>query len=80
MFYVYRLESEGTSKFGYTTDMKRRLAEHNRGEVVSTAKHAPYNLIFYTAYDSARTARNYEDYLKTGSGKAFARKRLWPGS
>lgn len=81
MFYVYRLRSQsnpGFSYTGYTTDLKRRLTEHNGGQVTSTAKHAPYDLIFYAAFDDARTARDFEDYLKTGSGKAFARKRLWP--
>ncbi len=83
MFYVYRVRSKITPSFsytGYTTDLKRRFAEHNRGQVASTAKFAPYDLIFYAAFDSARAARNFEDYLKTGSGKAFARKRLWPSA
>lgn len=80
MFYVYRLKSQSTPNFsytGYTTNLKR-LAEHNRGQVTSTAKHAPYDLIFYAAFDNARSARNFEDSLKTGSGKAFGSKRLWP--
>jgi len=80
MFYVYRIQSETNRTFaytGYTTDLKRRLGEHNSGQVSSTTRYAPYRLVFYSAFESARTARNFEDYLKTGSGKAFAQKRLW---
>ena len=81
MYYVYRMQSRSCPSFaytGYTTDLNRRLAEHNRGQVTSTKKYAPYTLIFYSAFDTARAARNFEDYLKSGSGKAFANKRLWP--
>ena len=81
MYCVYRLQSENSPAFaytGYTTDLKRRLAEHNRRQVTSTKKCAPYTLVFYSAFNTARAARNFEDYLKSGSGKAFASKRLWP--
>ena len=81
MYYVYRLQSQSCPSFaytGYTTDLKRRLAEHSRGQVASTKKYAPFTLVFYSAFKAARAARNFKGYLKSGSGKAFARKRLWP--
>ena len=80
MFYVHRLKSRSSPDFaytGHTTDLKRRLHEHNRGQVTSATKYAPFDLVFYAAFEDARIARNFEDYLKTGSGKAFAQKRLW---
>lgn len=81
MHYVYRLRSRSCPEFaytGYTTDLKHRFKEHNRGQVTSTANYTPFDLVFYSAFENARAARNFEDYLKTGSGKAFANKRLWP--
>ena len=83
MFYVYRLQSRPHPSFaytGYSTDLKRRLSEHNRGQVKSTSPHAPFDLIFYAAFEKPSTARSFESYLKTGSGKAFANKRLFPAS
>ncbi|MEM0967024.1 MAG: GIY-YIG nuclease family protein [Verrucomicrobiota bacterium] len=83
MVYVYRIQSRKSPSFGYTgytTNLKQRLAQHNSGEVASTSRFAPFGLVFYAAFPDKRTGRNFEDYLKTGSGKAFARKRLWPSS
>jgi len=79
MYYVYRLRSRSCPEFayaGYTTDLKRRFKKHNRGRVTFTANYTPFDLASYAAFENARAARNFEDYLKTGSGKAFARKRL----
>lgn len=44
--------------------------------VQSTKAHMPWKLIWYGAFDSEKQARDFELYLKTGSGKAFAYKRL----
>jgi predicted GIY-YIG superfamily endonuclease len=44
---------------------------------VHTAKYKPWKLITYMAFADERKAREFEHYLKSGSGKAFANKRLW---
>lgn len=44
--------------------------------VQSTKAHMPWKLVWYGAFDSEKQARDFELYLKTGSGKAFAYKRL----
>ena len=56
--------------------MRTRLALHNSGKVTSTKPHIPWRLIWYGAFESEKEARDFELYLKTGSGKAFAYKRL----
>ena len=79
MFYVYHLQSRDFPKqhyTGFTTDLKKRFGNHNRGENKSTAPYAPWNLTFYCAFDSKEKAKAFEAYLKTGSGRAFASKRL----
>jgi predicted GIY-YIG superfamily endonuclease len=62
---------------GVTTDLKRRLADHNGGDSPHTSKFAPWVLVTYIAFSDGRKAESFERYLKSGSGHAFARKRFW---
>jgi predicted GIY-YIG superfamily endonuclease len=78
--YVYRLRSQSHPSFEYTGctgNLKGRLSQHNSGQVASTRSFRPLLLLFYAAFDTKSRAYAFERYLKTGSGKAFARKRLW---
>jgi putative endonuclease len=78
--YVYLLESVDSSDqryVGITSDLRRRLADHNEGKSPHTSKYAPWKLVTYVAFSSEDKARSFERYLKSGSGHAFARKRLW---
>ena len=79
MQYVYLLQSETSEQryVGVTSDLKQRLANHNAGESPHTSKYAPWKLISYVAFSDSRKARTFERYLKSGSGRAFAKKRLW---
>ena len=80
MHYVYLLESEshpGERYIGYTSDLRARLATHNAGQSPHTAKHRPWRLVTYLAFSDPARAKDFEAYLKTGSGFSFANKRLW---
>ena len=80
MRYVYLLQSEsaiGQRYVGVTADLKQRLAEHNAGKSVHTSKYVPWKLVTYVAFSDEQKAEAFERYLKSGSGHAFARKRLW---
>ena len=79
MKYVYILQSlTHTDRYyvGITADLRARLARHNRGEVSHTSKFIPWRLKTYIGFDDEKRAFAFEKYLKTGSGRAFARKRL----
>jgi predicted GIY-YIG superfamily endonuclease len=80
MYYVYLLRSKNfpdkTYK-GFTKDLKVRLQDHNSGKSKHTSKYLPWELVSYHAFASEERAREFEYYLKTGSGKAFANKRLF---
>ena len=78
MYYVYVLHSDNDGRFytGSTNDLKRRLSEHNDGQVVSTVKRRPLRLIYYEACMNERDARAREKYLKSGMGKRYIRNRL----
>jgi hypothetical protein len=38
--------------------------------------HLPWKLVWYGAFETEKQSKNFEEYLKSGSGKAFAYKRL----
>lgn len=80
MFYVYLLESLASPDqryVGVTSDLKTRLAEHNAGKATHTSKFTPWRVVTYVAFSDRAKALTFERYLKSGSGHAFARKRLW---
>ena len=81
MKYVYLLESQshpGQRYVGLTSDIELRLAAHNAGQSTHTSKFRPWFLVGYLAFAVESKAAAFEKYLKTGSGRAFAQKRLWP--
>jgi len=61
---------------GSTDDLRARLKAHNSGKVQHTAKFKPWRLNTYLAFSDTSRAIAFEDYLKSHSGRAFARKRL----
>jgi putative endonuclease len=77
MKYVYLLESLSAPERHYvggTMDLKKRFAEHNPGESPHTSKFVPWRLVTYLAFSDHKKADTFEAYLKTGSGRAFAKK------
>ena len=81
VYYVYLLETVSRPKqryIGYTSDLRSRLRAHNDGKLPNTARYRPWALATYLAFSSKCQALAFEGYLKTGSGYAFSRKRLWP--
>jgi putative endonuclease len=79
MHFVYLIESvaQGHRYVGLTADVERRLREHNDGKSSHTEKFKPWRLVTYVAFTSPVKAQAFEVYLKSGSGHAFANKRLW---
>ena len=77
MHHVYLLLcSDGTYYTGCTNDLSERLKRHRKGENTYTAPRLPVELITYITFTNKYMAYDFEKYLKSGSGKAFARKRL----
>ena len=74
MWYVYFLELANKNIYvGSTNNLKRRFSSHTAGNVLSTRGHLPIKLKTYVAVETETLARNLEKYLKSGSGKAFAK-------
>ncbi|MBI2559883.1 MAG: GIY-YIG nuclease family protein [Planctomycetes bacterium] len=78
MHYCYILVSSKSHIFYYgsTNNLKERFVLHNSGKVKATNPHLPWKLVWYAGFLTGQEARDFERYLKTGSGKAFAYKRL----
>jgi predicted GIY-YIG superfamily endonuclease len=79
MTYVYILQSEQYPRHyyvGVTGDLRSRLKKHNAREVSHTSKYAPWSVKTYVAFSDERQAMAFEKYLKSASGRAFAKKRL----
>ncbi|MBI2031064.1 MAG: GIY-YIG nuclease family protein [Candidatus Levybacteria bacterium] len=78
MHYVYVLKSlkDNSLYIGYTTDLKRRVFEHNNGLSLSTKYKRPYKLIFYEGFLVRIDAKHREIYLKSGWGLRTLKKLL----
>ena len=77
--YVYILESlsdAGGYYTGLTDDIANRLTKHNEGGVSHTARLRPWRVKTAIAFRDRIKAAAFEKYLKSPSGRAFAKKRL----
>lgn len=79
MYYVYLIKSINFPKqhyVGFSEDQEQRLKDHNDGKSTHTNKFKPWELICYFAFLNIQTAKDFEKYLKTGSGRAFLKKHF----
>ena len=77
-YYVYILRSIKDGKFytGYTNNIIRKITEHNKGEVESTKKRIPLELIYWEGCLDQTDATKREKYLKTAWGKRYIKNRI----
>lgn len=66
MFFVYIIRSAKIKQLyvGFTTDIERRLNEHNLNQNRSTKNRGPWKLIYYEAFLSKHDALVREKALK----------------
>ncbi len=79
MFYAYILESVGVPGrryVGFTRNLDRRLEAHNSGKCDHTRPYQPWRYAAFFAFRNEEAARGFERYLKSGSGRAFARRHF----
>ena len=78
-YYVYLLTSltDPDRRYtGCTTDLKTRLQSHNNGQSPHSAKYRPWYIETAISFSCPQKAHAFERYLKTGSGRAFARRHF----
>jgi putative endonuclease len=79
MHYVYLLRSESYPNqqyIGSTQNLRQRFLEHNSGRSPHTAKFCPWLLVAYFAFARKHVASAFEKYLKSGSGRGFAKRHF----
>jgi len=79
MYYVYILRSESNPRQTYTGstyDLRARLAQHNSGKSVHTNKFKPWKIAVYVTFQEKDLAEQFENYLRTGSGREFFARHL----
>lgn len=80
MYYVYTLLcSDQKTYVGGTNDLKDRISRHQKGYIPATKKRLPVKLKTYFAFHNEHIAFNFEQYLKSGSGRAFMKKHFFEG-
>lgn len=79
MWYVYIIRSvdfPDQEYTGATENLKNRIPDHNAGKSAHTAKYKLWKLVWYCAFPCKLKALEFEKYLKSDSGRTFAKKRL----
>ena len=77
--FVYILQSHSDPErhyTGVTSDVDNRLEWHNHGPSGQTLKHRPWSLLVVVEFPTEAPARRFERYLKSGSGRAFAKRHF----
>jgi putative endonuclease len=79
--YVYIIRSEKNKSFyvGSTTDLGRRIKEHNRGKNKYTKKFLPWDLVFSQKFNSLPVARKAEYWIKKQKDTRLIQKIILDG-
>ncbi len=72
-FYILQSNLDGECYYGSTTNLQKRLQEHQQGKVNATKYRRPLKLVYYEAYLTITSARKRERQVKTSGS---ARKTL----
>jgi len=76
-YYVYILQNLiGNFYIGFTSNLKKRIVQHNSDKVFSTRNKGPWKLIFYEAYLNKYDALRREKYLKSTKGRTTVKTML----
>lgn len=76
IYVISSIKTPGKLYIGYTVDIDQPLLVHNAGKSVYTAKFRPWNLVWHCTFEEEAKAKSFEQYLKTGSGKALLTKHI----
>jgi putative endonuclease len=78
VYYTYVLKSERDNRLyiGSTSNLSRRINEHNRGKVRSTKGRRPFSIVYHEEYEDKTSARKRELFFKSGQGRLFLKTKL----
>ncbi len=77
-YFVYVIKSnEGYHYTGYTSDLQKRLKEHNDKNLSFwTKRGSNWKLIFTKEFETASEAMKYEHFLKSGKGREYLKRNV----
>ena len=78
-YFVYLIQSIDQPQqryVGFTSNLEARLEKHNEGGSPYTSKYKPWELIAGFIFPKKETSLKFEKYLKSHSGRAFAKKHF----
>ena len=79
--FVYILiNQKGELYKGITTNIKRRIKEHNQNNNIGTRGKGPWKLVHVEVYNTRADARRKEKYYKSGIGREMLKNKLNSGS
>jgi predicted GIY-YIG superfamily endonuclease len=79
--YVLRSDRDPNRYYvGATSDVDNRLEWHNFGPCGHTTRHRPWSLVVVLEFPTEEESVRFEEYLKSGSGRAFAKRHFGTGS
>jgi putative endonuclease len=73
---VLKSKKDQNYYIGYTSNLDRRIEEHNKGVSKSTAHRRPFELVYFEASKSSKDAMHREKYLKSTYGHRYLKNRL----
>ena len=77
--YILRSESDPERHYvGVASDVEERLDWHNAGPCGHTVRYRPWRVVVSLEFADEKSAIRFEQYLKSGSGRAFAKRHLCP--
>ncbi len=78
MFYTYVIENSKGNRWyaGSTSNLRKRLMQHNSKQSTWTKTGVPWALIYYEACLDEEDAKSREKYLKSGVGKRYLKNRM----
>jgi predicted GIY-YIG superfamily endonuclease len=75
--YILRSDSSPSRHYvGRTVNVDERLEWHNAGPCGHTGQHRPWSIVVSVEFPNERAAAHFEKYLKSGSGRAFAKRHF----
>jgi putative endonuclease len=77
-FFVYALVSDKDRRIyvGFSSNLEKRIIEHNSGKTKSTKGYLPWKLLYFEEVSNRALARQKEKYYKSGIGKEFLKSLL----
>lgn len=76
--YILKSKKYPQTYVGITTNLSRRLKEHNSHSSRYTSKYKPWTCIYKEEFKSLSEARNREKYFKSSAGRKYIQHKIIP--